>query len=103
MTVATISPQQLRSLVEDKWQRDKDAPAFGLHVTTSWRGPSEIDVDFGDATGRASVVRADTVFQVREELLNAERQNRRIILLTKLQRSELASISTVRPSPNINT
>jgi len=89
MTVATISPQQLRSLVEDKWQRDKDAPAFVLHVTTSWRGPSEIDVDFGDAAGRAFVVRADTVFQVREELLNAERRNRRIILLTRLQSSDL--------------
>ena len=26
MTVAAISPQQLRSLVEDKWQRDQEAP-----------------------------------------------------------------------------
>ena len=38
MTVAAISPQQLRSLVEDKWQRDKEAPAVGLHVTTAWAG-----------------------------------------------------------------
>ncbi len=85
MTVAAISPQQLRSLVEDKWQRDQEAPAVGLHVTTAWRGPAEVEFDFG----MASVVRADTVFQVREELLNAERQNRRIILLTKLQSADL--------------
>jgi hypothetical protein len=85
MTVAAISPQQLRSLVEDKWQRDQDAPAVGLHVTTPWRGPAEVEFDFGPA----SVVRADTVFQVREELLSAERQNRRIILLTKLQQGDL--------------
>jgi hypothetical protein len=44
-----------------------------------------VEFDFG----KASVVRADTVFQVREELLSAERQNRRIILLTKLQQGDL--------------
>lgn len=85
MTVAAISPQQLRSLVEDKWQRDKEAAAVGLHVTTAWRGPAEVEFDFG----KASVVCADTVFQVREALLSAESQNRRIILLTKLQRTDL--------------
>ena len=85
MTVATISPQQLRSLVEDKWQRDLNAPAVGLHVTTGWRGPTEVEFDFG----KAFVVRADTVFQVREALLSAERQNRRMILLTKLQNGDL--------------
>jgi hypothetical protein len=85
MTVAAISPQQLRSLVEDKWQRDQEAPAVGLHVTTAWRGPTEVEFDFG----KASVVRADTVFQVREALLSAEQQRRRIILLTKLQYGDL--------------
>jgi hypothetical protein len=85
MNVAAISPQQLRSLVEDKWQRDQEAPAVGLHVTTPWRGPAEVEFDFG----KASVVRADTVFQIREQLLSAERQNRRIILLTKLQQGDL--------------
>ncbi len=39
MNVGTISPQQLRSIVEDKWQRDEEATAVGLHVTTAWRGP----------------------------------------------------------------
>lgn len=82
---AIISPQQLRSLVEEKWQRDQEAPAFGLHVTTAWRGPTEVDLNFG----KASVVRADTVFQFREALLSAERQSRRIILLTKLQSGDL--------------
>ena len=32
MSVGTLSSQQLRSLVEDKWQRDEDALAVGLHV-----------------------------------------------------------------------
>src|SRR5437660_463286 len=85
MNVAAISPQQLRSLVEDKWQRDQEAPAVGLHVTTAWRGPGEVEFDFG----KASVVRADTVFQVREALLSAERAKDRIILLTKLQQGDL--------------
>ena len=66
MSVGTLSPQQLRSLVEDKWQRDDDALAVGLHVTSAWRGPSEVEFDFG----KAQVVRADTVFQVREALLD---------------------------------
>ena len=60
MSVGTLSPQQLRSLVEDKWQRDEEALAVGLHVTTAWVGPSEVEFDFG----KAQVVRADTVFQV---------------------------------------
>ena len=87
MTVATISPQQLRSLVEDKWQRDQEAPAVGLHVATAWRGPTEVELSRLRQSVRQSG--ADTVFQVREELLNAERQNRRIILLTKLQYADL--------------
>src|SRR4051794_28126164 len=85
MNVSVISPQQLRSLVEDKWERDEEAPAVGLHVTTGWRGPSEVEFDFG----KAAVVRADTVFQVREALRSAERQKQRIILLTRLQQGDL--------------
>ena len=87
MSVGTLSPQQLRSLVEDKWQRDEDALAVGLHVTTSWVGPGEVEFDFG----KAQVVRADTVFQVREALLAAERDKDRIILLTKLQQGDLGN------------
>ncbi len=87
MTVGTFSSQQLRSLVEDKWQRDEDAPAVGLHVTTAWTGPREVEFDFGTAR----VVRADTVFQVREALATAERGRGRIILLTKLQQGDLGN------------
>src|SRR5947209_4233940 len=87
MTVAAISPQQLRSLVEDKWQRDQEAPAVGLHVPSAWSGPAEVELDFGTA----AVIRADTVFEVREALLSAASQNRRIILLTKLQYSDLGN------------
>jgi hypothetical protein len=87
MNVGTLSPQQLRSLVEDKWQRDDDALAVGLHVTSVWRGPAEVEFDFG----KARVVHADTVFQVREALLSAERTRGRIVLLTKLQQSDLGN------------
>ena len=52
MSVGALSPQQLRSLVEDKWQRDQEALAVGLHVTTSWVGPSEVEFDFGKAQSR---------------------------------------------------
>ena len=85
MNVGTLSPQQLRSLVEDKWQRDDEALAVGLHVTSFWRGPAEVEFDFG----KAQVVHADTVFEVREALLSAEQSKSRIVLLTRLQQSDL--------------
>lgn len=85
MSVGALGPQQLKSLIEDKWQRDLDAAAVGLHVAPSWQGPSEVKFEFGPA----AVVRADTVFEVREALLDAERRNGRIVLLTKLQQADL--------------
>src|SRR5690606_32995192 len=85
MTVGTLSSQQLRSLVEDKWQSDEEAVAVGLHVAQPWRSPSDIDFDFG----KAQVVRADTVVQVREAPLDAERKKGKIILLTKLRQGDL--------------
>jgi hypothetical protein len=85
MSVGALSSQQLRTIVEDKWQRDQEALAVGLHVSTSWAGPSEVELEFG----KARVVRADTVFRVREALRNAERDKGRVILLTKLQQAEL--------------
>jgi hypothetical protein len=87
MNFGTLSPQQLRSLVEDKWQQDDEALAVGLHVTSVWRGPAEVDFDFG----KAQIVHADTVFQVREALLSAEQSQGRIVLLTKLQQSDLGN------------
>jgi hypothetical protein len=41
--------------------------------------------------GKAHVVRADTVFQVREALLHAERSEGRIILLTRLRQGDLGN------------
>jgi hypothetical protein len=87
MSVGTLNSQQLRSLVEDKWQRDLDAVAVGLHVAQPWKLPKVVEFDFGTA----EVVRADTVFQVREALLDAERSKGRIILLTKLRQGDLGN------------
>lgn len=87
MSVGTLGSQQLRSLVEDKWQRDASAVAIGLHVAQPWRTPSVVDFD----AWKAHVVRADTVFQVREALLDAERSKGRIILLTKLRQGDLGN------------
>lgn len=87
MNVGTLTAQQLRSLVEDKWQRDQGALAVGLHVANSWTAPSEVEFEFG----KARVVRADTVFQVRQALSSAERTRGRIILLTKLQQGDLGN------------
>ena len=53
MTVGMLSSQQVRSLVEDKWQRDIDAVAVGLHVASSMQGPGEVDFDFGKAKSRS--------------------------------------------------
>ena len=55
-----LSSQQLRSLVEDKWQRDADAVAIGLHVAQPWKTPAIVDFD----AWKAQVLRADIVFQV---------------------------------------
>ena len=85
MSIGALSPQQLRTIVEDKWQRDQEALAVGLHITTSCVGPSEVEFDFG----KAQVVRADTVFRFREALRDAERDKGRVILLTKLQQADL--------------
>jgi hypothetical protein len=85
MSTITLNSQQLRLLVEEKWQKDDEAVAVGLHVTSPWQGPKEVEFDFG----KAQVVHADTVFQVREALLSAERAKDRIILLTKLQQGDL--------------
>jgi hypothetical protein len=87
MSVGTLSSQQLRSLVEDKWRQDLTALAVGLHVARPWKSPNVIEFDFG----RAHVVRADTVFQIREALLDAERSNARIILLTTLRQGDLGN------------
>ncbi|QEL17820.1 BREX-2 system phosphatase PglZ [Limnoglobus roseus] len=87
MSVGTLSSQQLRSLVEDKWQRDADALAIGLHVAQPWKTPGVVDFD----AWKAHVVRADTVFQVREALLDAERSKGRIILLTRLRQGDLGN------------
>ncbi|MEQ8667593.1 MAG: BREX-2 system phosphatase PglZ [Pirellulales bacterium] len=85
MSVGMLSSQQVRSLVEDKWQRDIDAMAVGLHVAPSMHGPGEVDFDFGTA----KVVRADTVFEVREALLAAEKKKHRLVLMTGLQQNDL--------------
>ena len=87
MSIGTLSSQQLRTLVEEKWQRDADALAIGLHVAQPWKTPSVVDFD----AWKAHVVRADTVFQVREALLDAERSKGRIILLTKLRQGDLGN------------
>ena len=60
---------------------------MGLHVARPWKGPSDVEFDFG----KAHVVRADTVFQIREALLDAERSKGRIILLTKLRQGDLGN------------
>ena len=85
MSVGMLSTQQLLSIAEDKWQRDLDAVALGLHVTPLWQGPSEVKFKFGTA----DVVRADTVFEIREALRSAEKSNGRIVLLTGLQQGDL--------------
>src|SRR4051812_4097280 len=85
MSLGALSTQQLRTIVEEKWQRDDEAVAVGLHVAAPWNGPSEVEFEFG----KARVIQADTVFQIREVLREAERNNSRVILLTGLQQSDL--------------
>ena len=85
MTQGGLNPQQLRTIVEEKWQSDPTALAFGLHVSPLWKAPSEIELQLGTA----QVVRADTVVQIRETLLDAEASKSRVVVLTKLQQGDL--------------
>jgi hypothetical protein len=96
MTVATISAPQLRSLFETRWQADQDAVALGLHVAHPCQAPDEVEFAFG----KAQVVRADTVFQIREKLMSAERNKERIILLTKLEKGTLGNDVVARLARN---
>lgn len=89
MTLGVLNAQQLRSIVEEKWQSDPTAVAFGLHVSPIWKGPKEVECILKESPVKAHVFRADTVVQIREALLEAEANNERIILLTKLQQSDL--------------
>ena len=75
--------------MEDKRQRDLGLRGYGactLHGFVE-ELPKVVEFDFGNA----EVVRADTVFQVREALLDAERSKGRIILLTKLRQGDLGN------------
>lgn len=83
--MAALSASQIRSIVEERWQRDVSALAVGLHVAPAIDGPAEVEFDFG----RAQVVRADTVFEFREALLAAEKDQHRLVLLTGLQQNDL--------------
>lgn len=84
MSVA-LSQQQLKSIVEERWRGDPDAPAVGLHVANGLTFPSELELDFC----KAEIVRADTVFQVREVLLDAEQRQKKVVILTGLHETEL--------------
>ena len=68
MTIGVLKPQQLRAIVEELWMDDADAVAFGLHASPSIKGPHEVEFGFGVA----HVLRADSEFQIREALLDAE-------------------------------
>ena len=46
MTVGVLNSQQLRSICEDLWEEDADASAFGLHVSSSIKGPPEVEFKF---------------------------------------------------------
>lgn len=89
MSTAQLSAQQLRSLVEERWKGDLDALAVGLHVPRSCQGPDS--VDFGNEIGRAEVVSANSVFEIREALTQAEVSQQRLVVLTGLQQGELGN------------
>lgn len=96
MTIGVLNPQQLRVIVEDLWLEDADAAAFGLHASSAIKGPPEVEFNFGVA----HVLRADSEFQIREALLEAEEKNDRIILLTNLHQGELSQDVVARMAKN---
>ena len=82
-----LGSQQIKTLIEDRWLKEPNAFAVGLHTSQILESPIEVEFSFG----KASVVKADTVFQIREALLEAEEQNTKLIILTKLQQGDLGN------------
>ncbi len=87
MSAGVLSQQQIRSLVDDKWQRDPQAVAVGIRVDPSVKGPNEVEFDFG----KARVVSANNVLRVREALSQAEQNQEKLVLLTDLGQGELGN------------
>lgn len=96
MTIGVLKPQQLRAIVEELWMDDADAVAFGLHASPSIKGPNEVEFTFGVA----HVLRADSEFQIREALLEAEEKSDRIIVMTRLHQGELSQDVVARMAKN---
>ena len=92
--IGTLTPQQIRILVGDRWEHEPETVAAGLQVPAPWRVPES--VEFGGGIGRVEVRRADTVFEVRESLLEADRIGGRILLVTALGEGELGLDVTAR-------
>ena len=82
-----LGSQQIKTLIEDRWLKEPTSFAVGLHTSQILESPIEVEFSFG----KASVVKADTVFQIREALLEAEEQNTKLIILTKLQQGDLGN------------
>ncbi len=87
-----IHSKQLIAQMETRWSRDPDASVFAFRVDPKWNFPPTITL--GEKS--LDVVRADSVFQIRELLHEAETAKKQIVLLTKLQERELGKDVSAR-------
>ena len=85
MAAPPLTPHQLRFEVARVRQKDPEALVIGLHAQGRWDGDGELSL--GEC--RLAVVRADTVLEVREALVDAEAHGRPTVVLTALEQSEL--------------
>ena len=85
MAAPPLTSHQLRFEVARVRQKDPEALVIGLHAPGRWDGDGALSL--GEC--RLAVVRADTVLEVREALVDAEAHGQPTVVLTALQQSEL--------------
>ena len=85
MAALPLTPYQLQMQVAQIRQRDPEAQVIGIRATGGWQGPETLALD--DCC--YAVVQANTVLEVREALQAAEERQEPMVLLTRLEQTDL--------------
>ena len=85
MATLPLTLYQLQIQVAQIRQRDPEAQVIGIRATGGWQGPEIVAVD--DCC--YAIVQANTVLEVREALQAAEERQEPMILLTRLEQTDL--------------
>ncbi len=80
-----LTPQQIRAHVEALYDKCPEASAFALKVTSQWTGPDSVNI-----RGRAHrIFASDSELALREAVVEADRSQVPVVLLTAREDNEL--------------